>query len=396
MPLRGIRVVDLTRILAGPYATMILGDYGADVVKIERPDGGDDTRAWGPPWVPAAGGASAYFTAVNRNKRSCTIDLKRAEGLEVLWRLVERADVVISNFRPGVLARLGIGYEAARARNPRLVYAVINGYGESGPGADKPSFDVIVQGESGVMDVTGHPGGPPTRVGISLGDETAGLLAVQGILAVLLERTRTGEGQKVEVALHDGLLSLLTYHAQNWWAGGERPRRLGNAHPSIVPYQTFAAADGWINVGVGNERQWKSFCELLGRVEWVEDPRFRTNGDRVVHRAELVGELEGIFARRRAADWIEALAEAEIPCGRIRSVPEALDSPEARARDMVMEVEGADGSALRLVGPPVKLSASPGSVRRRPPTLGEHTDEVLAEIGYSKGEIDALRASGIV
>jgi crotonobetainyl-CoA:carnitine CoA-transferase CaiB-like acyl-CoA transferase len=256
MPLRGVRVLDLTRILAGPYATMILGDYGADVVKIEEPGKGDDTRGWGPPWVPGAAGASAYFTAVNRNKRSCTLDLKHPDGREALWRMIDRADVVISNFRAGVMARLGFDYPAVRARNPRAVYALINGYGETGPGSEKPSFDVIVQGESGVMDVTGFPDGPPTRVGISLGDETAGLLAVQGILAALLERARIGEGQQVEVALHDGLLSLLTYHGQNWWAGGARPARLGNAHPSIVPYQTFRAADGWINVGVGNDRQW--------------------------------------------------------------------------------------------------------------------------------------------
>src|SRR5688572_10342249 len=272
MPLRGLRVLDLTRILAGPYATMILGDYGADIVKIEEPGKGDDTRAWGPPWVPGAAGASAYFTAVNRNKRSCTLDLKHPEASEALWRMIDRADVVISNFRAGVMARLGFDYEAVRARNPRVVYALINGYGETGPGSEKPSFDVIVQGESGVMDVTGFPDGPPTRVGISLGDETAGLLAVQGILAALLERARTGEGQRVEVALHDGLLALLTYHGQNWWAGGKVPARLGNAHPSIVPYQTFRASDGWINVGVGNERQWAALCRAVDREAWREDP----------------------------------------------------------------------------------------------------------------------------
>jgi crotonobetainyl-CoA:carnitine CoA-transferase CaiB-like acyl-CoA transferase len=394
VPLRGIRVVDLTRILAGPYATMILGDYGADVVKVEHPNGGDDTRRWGPPWVP--GGASAYFTAVNRNKRSCTLDFKRDEGREILWRLVEGADVLISNFRPGVLARLGFDYQSARERNPRLIYVLINGYGETGPAAEKPSFDVIVQGESGVMDVTGFPDGPPTRVGISLGDETAGLLAVQGILAALFERSRTGEGQKVEVALHDGLLSLLIYHAQGWLAGGARPVRLGNAHPSIVPYQTFPTADGWINVGVGNERQWTAFCRVIGREEWTADPRYRTNSDRVVHRGELVPALEKIFAERPATEWIEVLSAAEIPCGRIRSVPEALDSPEARARDMVVDVETADGRSLRVVGPPIKLSATPAAVRRPPPRLGEHTDQVLAEIGHSPEEIERLRASRVV
>jgi formyl-CoA transferase/CoA:oxalate CoA-transferase len=288
---------------------------------------------------------------------------------------------VISNFRPGVIERLGFSWEAVHARAPRVVYALVNGYGATGPGADKPSFDVIVQGESGVMDVTGWPDGPPTRVGISLGDETAGLLVVQGILAALLARERSGQGQRVEVALHDGLLSLLTYHAQNWWAGGPTPTRLGNAHPSIVPYQTFQAADAWINVGVGNERQWRSLCAVMGKPDWVDDPRFETNAARVQNRAELVPLLKGLFAARPASEWLDALAAAGIPSGRIRRVPDALEAPETGHREMVVEVE-ADGSGpLRLLGIPVKLSATPGRIRRLPPALGEHTAEVLAEIG---------------
>ena len=381
MPLSGIRVIDLTRILAGPYATMILGDLGADVIKIEKPDGGDDSRAWGPPWVAQAGGASAYFTAVNRNKRSVALDLKSEAGRDIVWRLIEASDVVISNFRPGVIERLGFSWEAVQARAPRVVYAIVNGYGATGPGAAKPSFDVIVQGESGVMDVTGWPDGPPTRVGISLGDETAGLLAVQGILAALLARERTGRGQRVEVALHDGLLSLLTYHAQNWWSGGPRPTRLGNAHPSIVPYQTFQAADAWINVGVGNERQWRALCGVVGHPEWVQDPRFETNAARVQHREELVPLLKELFAGRPAAKWLDDLGEAGIPSGRIRPVDEALEAPETRHREMVVELETDGFEALRLLGIPVKLSATPGRIRRRPPALGEHTAEVLAEIG---------------
>ncbi|MGH7563193.1 MAG: CaiB/BaiF CoA transferase family protein [Gemmatimonadota bacterium] len=255
---------------------------------------------------------------------------------------------------------------------------------------------VCQQRESGVMDLTGHPDGPPTRVGISLGDETAGLLAVQGILAALLVRERAGEGQRVEVALHDGLLSLLTFQAQNWWAGGKAPTRIGNAHPSIVPYQTFATADGWMNVGVGNERQWKGFCEALGRAEWVDDPRFRTNADRLVHREELVPLIEQILGGRPTAEWIGVFSAVDVPCGRIRPVPEALDSPEARARGMIVEVEGADGEPLPLLGDPVKLSASPGRIRRRPPALGEHTGEVLAELGYDADAIARLRAKRVV
>ncbi len=396
MPLSGIRVVDLTRILAGPYATMVLGDYGADVIKVERPDGGDDTRAWGPPWVPGAAGASAYFTAINRNKRSCSIDLKAEAGREVLWRLVERADILISNFRPGVLERLGFPYEAVRARNPRLIYAVINGYGAQGPAAQKPAFDLIVQGESGVMDITGQPDGPPTRVGISLADLTAALVTVQGILAALLERTRTGEGQRLEVALHDTLLSLHIYHAQAWWAGGRPPARLGSAHPSLVPYQAFATADGWMTLGVGNERQWTALCDALGRPEWAADPRFRTNRDRLAHREELVRRLMEILLARPTAEWTRILGEAEVPCGAIRSVPEALASPEVRDRGVIVEVPGADGSPLPLIGPPVRLSASPPRVRRRPPALGEHTEEVLADLGFGADEIGSLEESGVI
>jgi crotonobetainyl-CoA:carnitine CoA-transferase CaiB-like acyl-CoA transferase len=390
MPLSGIRVVDLTRILAGPYATMILGDLGADVVKIENPDGGDDSRGWGPPWVPQAGGASAYFAAVNRNKRSVALDLKSEAGREIVWRLIEASDVVVSNFRPGVIERLGFSWEAVQERAPRVVYAIVNGYGAIGPAAEKPSFDVIVQGESGVMDVTGWPDGPPTRVGISLGDETAGLLVVQGILAALFARERTGRGQRVEVALHDGLLSLLTYHAQNWWAGGPRPRRLGNAHPSIVPYQTFQAADAWINVGVGNERQWRALCGVVRRLEWVDDPRFETNAARVEHRDELVPLLKELFAARPAAEWLDALAAVGIPSGRIRPVAEALEAPETRHREMVVEIEPDGHGPLRLLGVPVKLSETPGRIRRPPPSLGEHTAEVLSEIGYDPDLVERL------
>jgi formyl-CoA transferase len=396
VPLSGVRVVDLTRILAGPFATMLLGDLGADVIKVEHPEGGDDTRGWGPPWIPGAGGASAYFTSVNRNKRSCTLDFKTEAGREVLWRLIESADVVISNFRPGVLDRLGFGWEAVHARSPRVVYVVINGYGADGPAAGKPAFDVIVQGESGVMDLTGQAGGPPTRVGISLGDETAGLLAVQGILAALLVRGRTGEGQRVEVALHDGLLSLLTFHAQAWWAGGKAPTRIGNAHPSIVPYQTFATADGWMNVGVGNEGQWRRFCEAVGRSEWVDEPGYRTNADRLVRREEFVPLIEEILRARPTAAWIEVFSAVDVPCGRIRPVAEALDSPEARGRGMIVEVEGADGEALPLLAPAVRMSASPARVRCRPPGLGEQTYEVLAELGFDNQAIETFRKNRVI
>ncbi len=371
---------------------MILGDLGADVVKVERPDGGDETRAWGPPWVAAAGGAAAYFVSTNRNKRSVAIDLSTERGRAVLWRLVEGADVVISNFRPGVLDGWGFGVDAVRARNPAAIYVVINGYGATGPAAEKPAFDVIVQGETGVMDLTGRPDGPPTRVGITLGDEVAGLYAVQGVLAALLERERTGRGRLVEIALHDALLSMLTYHAQGWWASGETPRRRGNAHPSIVPYQTFAAADGWLNVGVGNDAQWAALCRALDREGWIDDPRWGTNAARVEDRDALVSRLERIFRDRPVSEWVERLADAGVPCGRVRTVPEALAAPESVERGMVMEIEGPAGS-FPMLGPVVRAGKTP---RRPPPGLGEHTDEVLGEIGYDDEEIQNLRSEGVI
>lgn len=391
-PLAGIRVVDLTRALAGPFATMILADLGADVVKVERPGVGDETRGWGPPWVEEAGGLSAYFVSTNRNKRSVAIDLGTGAGREALGRLVDRADVVISNFRPGVMERFGFGAGAVAARNPRAIVVTIDGYGATGPAAEKPAFDVIVQGESGVMDLTGDPDGPPTRVGITLGDEAAGLYAAQGVLAALYERERTGRARPVEVALHDALLSLTTYHAQGWWASGTPPTRMGNRHPSIVPYQTFRAADGWFNVGVANEAQWGRLCRAVGRPEWIDDPRWATNADRVANRDGLVERLERIFEERAVSEWVAALSEEGVPAGAIRTLPEALDSPEVTERGMVMELEGPAGPFPALA-PVVRGTEVP---RRPPPALGEHTDEVLAEIGYEANEIRNLRDEGVI
>lgn len=391
-PLTGVKVLDLTRILAGPYATQKLGDMGATVWKVERPGQGDDTRAWGPPFHE---GISTYFMAVNRSKRSITLDLKKGDA--VLERLVRACDVVIENFRPGTLEDLGWPWERIRAVNPRAIYCSISGYGQVGKHRDRPSFDVIAQGEWGAQDVTGDPDGPPMKFGLSIADLTAGMHAVEGILLALLRRERTGEGDRVDVALSDGLLALLTYQGQMSLTGGVRPRRLGNAHPSIVPYQAFRARDAWINVGVGNEGLWRRFCQAIERLDLLEHPRFRTNRDRVVHRDALVADLAGVLATRDAAEWLATFEAAEVPAGPIRDVPTALEDARTDARGMVTTVHHPDAGPLAMVGNPVKLgSVGMDPAYAPPPRLGEHTAAILGEVGFSAAEIDALRAQGII
>lgn len=393
-PLAGVVVLDLSRILAGPYASQKLGDMGATVWKVEHPRGGDDTRAWGPPFYE---GISTYFMAVNRSKRSVALDLKHPRGKEVLERLVAEADVLLENFRPGTLERLGFPWARLRALNPRLIYCSISGYGDVGRHRDRPSFDVIAQGEWGAQDLTGDPEGPPTKFGLSIADVTAGQHAVEGILLALLRRARTGEGDRVDVALSDGLLALLTYQGQMALTGGVTPRRLGNAHPSIVPYQTFRTADGWLNVGVGNDGLWARFCPAIERPDLLAEPRFRTNRGRVEARAELIATLEETFLQRTSAEWTERLGAAGIPVGPIRDVAAALEDARGDVRGMVTAVQHPEAGPLAMVGNAVKLaSVGMDPTYTPPPRLGEHTGEVLAAAGYTAEEIAALRAAGAV
>ena len=391
--LDGLTVLDLTRVLSGPFATMTLADLGADVVKIEQPGTGDDTRQWGPPFQ---GGEAAYFLSVNRNKRSLAVDLKSADGLALVRELARRADVVVENFRPGTAARLGLGYDDLAADNPGLVYASISGYGQTGPDSHRAGYDAIAQARSGIMSVTGEADGPPVRVGVSSADLVAGMWAVIGILAALRERDRSAQGQWVDISLLDGSVSWLTYVAAGYFATGTRPPRYGSAHPTIAPYQGFATKDGDLMLAVGNDAIWRRFAPVAGLGELVDDPRFATNPQRVSHRDELLPLVAAAMASRTSAQWMERLDAAAVPVGPIQTVDEVVTDPQVLARGMVGEVQHPTAGTLRTIGCPVRLTATPPQVRTAPPTLGQHTDEVLAELGLDRARIDDLRARGSV
>jgi formyl-CoA transferase len=393
LPLDGVRVVDLTRVLAGPYCTMMLADMGADVIKVEIPGRGDDSRAWGPPW---AGTESAYYLSANRNKRSITLNFRTEGGRRVLLDLVRRADVFVENFIPGSLDRLGLGYEDLKKVNPGLVYCSVSGYGYDGPYATRPGYDFIAQAEGGIMSVTGEPEGPPMKVGVAIADITTGMFAAAAILAALRHRDRTGQGQRVEVSLLESVVGWLANVAMNYLVSGELPRRYGNAHPNVVPYQAFATSDGWVAIGVGNDAQFRRFCDVIGRPELADDPRFRTNSDRVINRDVLIPILEEIFKSRTTDEWIEALTAAELPCGPINTLDRVFRHPQVLHRRMVEEIDHPTAGRIKLVGIPYKFSATPLAIRRHPPTLGEHTEEVLRELGYSEAEVAALRAEGAI
>ena len=392
-PLAGVRILDLSRILSGPFATMIFADLGADVIKLENPRTGDDTREWAPPYQ---GDQSAYFLAVNRNKRGIAVDLKTASGRDIAMRLAERADVVVENFRPGTAGRLGLGYDDLRARNPRLIYASISGFGQTGPYASEPGYDAIAQALGGLMSVTGEADGEPVRVGNSAADLGASMWAAIGILAALHARHTTGRGEWIDISLLDGQIASLTYLAGGYFASGEVPKRYGSAHPSIVPYQALRTLDGYLMVAVGNDTLWRRFAPLVGLPQLVDDPRFAHNPQRVANRAELIPIVEDALAVRGSAAWAEELSGVGIPAAPINSVDAALAHPQVLARDMVLSTEHRTAGTLRMTGSPIKLSQYTTTVQRPPPTLGEHTDEVLGELGYSATDIAAMREAGVV
>ena len=393
-PLEGIRILDLTRVLSGPYCTMLLGDLGAEVIKVERPGEGDDTRAFAPPFQ---GDQAAYFLSINRNKKSITLDMKSEQGKEILWRLLDLSDVLVENFRPGAMERLGFGYEAVTKRRPAIIYCSISGFGDSGPQKDRPGYDVIVQGEAGIMDLTGPRDGPPHKVGTSIADLVSGLTAVQGILAALYTAKIDGRGQRVLVSMYEAVAALLTFNASIYFATGKTPKRRGNEHATIVPYETFEASDGWINLGVANDDIWRRFCAAVGTAELATDRRFANAPDRVRNRDALVPLIKTVIKQRSRDEWLKLLDDSGVPCGAIRTVAEVCDSEVLRARGMIAEMPHASAGNVKGIKSAIHLSETVLDTYTAPPKLGEHTNEVLTRLlGYSSDKVNALRREGVV
>lgn len=386
--LSGIKVLDLSRVLGGPYCTQILSDHGADVIKVEPP-GGDETRSWGPPFVDRT---ASYFIGVNRNKRDIALDLSRAEGREIVLRLLSEADVLVENFKTGTMERWGLGYEAVlRSRFPRLIHCRISGFGADGPLGGAPGYDAVAQAMSGLMSVNGEPASGPTRIGIPIVDMASGLNAVIGILLAMNERQRSGAGQFIDISLFDTAVGLLHPHAANWFVNGQPPRLVGSGHPNVVPYDKFKTRSGEIFLGIGNDGQFRKFCEFIGAPELAADLRYASNGERNGNRDGLRASIEALLADRDAAELCEALLKAGVPAGPVNSLPEVLEHPHTRHRHMVVEL----GAGQRGLGVPVKLSRTPGQAQAPAPAIGQHTREVLEALGYPESEIDALVDAGV-
>jgi crotonobetainyl-CoA:carnitine CoA-transferase CaiB-like acyl-CoA transferase len=404
LPLAGVRVLDLSRVLAGPWCTQTLADLGADVIKVERPGAGDDTRGWGPPFLKDRDGQdtaeAAYYLGTNRNKRSITVDIAKPEGQALIREMAQQCDVFIENFKVGDMARYGLDSERLLAENPRLVYCSITGFGQTGPYRDRAGYDYAIQGLGGLMSVTGErddrPGGGPQKVGVAVADLFTGMYATVAILAALRHRDQTGRGQAIDMALLDAQVAMLANLGANYLVTGVAPKRVGNAHVNIVPYQVFEVADGHLILAVGNDTQYAKFCEIAGCPELAADPRFQKNADRVRHREVLVPLLAERMKQRGKRDWLQALEAAKVPCGPINSLDEVFADPQVRERDMTVTVPHPLSGELKLVGSPMKFSETPVQVRRPPPLLGEHTAEVLAEFGIDDAQRLALKERGVL
>ncbi len=391
--LEGIRVLDLTRALAGPFCTLMLGDYGADVIKIELPGLGDDTRHWGPPFI---GEESAYFLSINRNKRSLTLNFKEPQAKEIFLRLAQRADVVVENFTPGVMSRFGLDYETVKGTNPKIIYCSISGFGQDGPYRNRPAYDQIMQGIGGIMSVTGGPDDDPQKVGIAIADIGAGMWAAFAILAAVRHRDQQGEGQYIDVSMMDAQVAWLTYQAGYFFANGEPPKRLGAAHPNLVPYQAFMCGDGkYLNVAVGSERIWQRFCQGMGLEDLHDSPDYATNGDRVRNRAALVPKLQELFLTQSSAEWVDALMPSGVPCGPINDLADVFSDPQLLHRQMYLEMPHPTLGSVKQTGIPIKFSQTPGGLDRPPPLLGEHTREILRELEYSESQIDEMAEKSV-
>ncbi|KAG2173972.1 hypothetical protein INT44_000086, partial [Umbelopsis vinacea] len=402
-PLQGIRVLDLTRVLAGPYCTMLLGDLGADVIKVENPKSGDDTRAWGPPWATNEDPSdthnpeSAYFLCVNRNKKSVTVNLKAESGKQIIHDLVKHCDVLVENYLPGKLEKMGLGYEELKKINPKLIYASITGYGQDGPYANRPGYDVMIEAEAGLMHITGERDGRPVKVGVAITDLTTGLYAHGAIMASIIRRATTGLGQHIDCSLLDCQVASLANIASNYLVGDQEAQRMGTSHPSIVPYQVMPTRNSFVMIGAGNDGQFAKLCKAIKREELLEDSRFRTNGERVKHRVELIQLLEDRLTQEDTEHWLEQLNGSGIPFAPINNIEQTFHHPQVLARDMVQEVEHPRAGKIKVVGIPVKYSESKPSIRLPPPVLGQHTTEILESVlGYKQTKISELRAEGVV
>ena len=392
--LDGIRVLDLTRALAGPFCTLMLGDNGADVIKVEIPGSGDDTRKWGPPFI---GEESAYYLSINRNKRSLTLNLQDAQAQEVFMKLAQDIDVVVENFTPGVMGRFGLDYAAVKAVNPKVVYCSISGFGQDGPYRNRPAYDQIMQGVGGLMSITGEPDGEPQKIGIAVTDIGAGMWSAFAIMAALNHRGKTGEGQYIDISMLDAQVAWLTYQAAFFFANGEAPKRMGAAHPTLVPYQAFMCKDGkYINVAVGSERIWERFCQGMEREDLKDHPDYATNSVRVNNRGAMVSMLQEIFLTRPVAEWVKDLQAANVPCGPINDLADVFADPQVLARNMYLEMAHPTLGSIKQTGLPIKFSLTPGGLDRHPPLLGEHNQEILKSLGYSEADVQSLKAQSVI